>query len=166
MKEIIYNDDKIKDSEIDEVVIRNKGLIINDNNEILLGYCNKTYQFPGGHLEQNETLYEGLKREIKEETGITLKNIYEPVLLIKYYTKNYRNTNKTRLNKIYYYYIKTNEHYHLDELDLDEYEKKGNYKLKYVNLENIEDLLLQTIKDKKINEVIVREMLMVLKEVL
>ena len=166
MKEIIYNDDKIKDSEVDEVVIRNKGLIINDNNEILLGYCNKTYQFPGGHLEQNETLYEGLKREIKEETGITLKNIYEPVLLIKYYTKNYRNTNKTRLNKIYYYYIKTNEHYHLDELDLDEYEKKGNYKLKYVNLENIEDLLLQTIKDKKINEVIVKEMLMVLKEVL
>ena len=56
----------------DEVVTRTKGLIINSNNEITLGYFHKTYQFPGGHLENNETLEECLLREIEEETGIKL----------------------------------------------------------------------------------------------
>lgn len=28
-----------------------------------------TYEIPGGHIEQNETIYEAAKRELKEETG-------------------------------------------------------------------------------------------------
>lgn len=30
------------------------------------------YEFPSGHLKENETLESGLKREILEETGITI----------------------------------------------------------------------------------------------
>lgn len=56
MKEILYNYDNLTKNDIDEVVVRTKGLIINDNDEITLGYSNRTYQFPGGHLEERETL--------------------------------------------------------------------------------------------------------------
>ena len=56
MKEIVFNHDNLSDSDIDEVVIRAKALIINSKNEITLGYSRNTYQFPGGHLEEKETL--------------------------------------------------------------------------------------------------------------
>ena len=74
MKEIIYNDDNLLESDITEVVVRTKALIINDNN-IYLGYADNIYQFPGGHLEANETINECLRREVMEEVGIKVKNI-------------------------------------------------------------------------------------------
>ena len=74
MKEIIYNSDNLNDNDIDETTIRARGLIINANDEILMCYSKglSHYEFPGGHLENNETLTDGLKREIYEETGIKL----------------------------------------------------------------------------------------------
>ena len=45
--------------------------IINSNNEILLGYSYHDYQFPGGHVEDGESLIEAMNRELLEETGIT-----------------------------------------------------------------------------------------------
>lgn len=79
MKEVIYNYDNLKENEIDEIVIRCKGLIINNKNEIMLGYCHNTYQFPGGHLEENETLLDCLKREVKEEM-LDVINEYKKII--------------------------------------------------------------------------------------
>lgn len=130
-----YNEDNLSKEDIDESAIRTKALIINSKNELLLGYCNKTYQFPGGHLEEKETLSECLIREIKEETGITLdKKIYIPFFVTRYYTKNYRNTSKNRENIIYYFMIYTDNPYSLENTSFDEGEIKGNYQLKYVPL--------------------------------
>lgn len=83
MQEIIYNNDNLKDNELDETVTRVKAVIINDKDEILLGKCHNTYQFPGGHLHPEEDLTIGLIREVKEETGIELTNIQSPFALIK-----------------------------------------------------------------------------------
>lgn len=167
MKEVIYNYDNLKDNEIDEIVIRCKGLIINDNNEIMLGYSHNTYQFPGGHLEENETLVDCLKREINEETGIILedneinKNIIEKNT---HYTRNYHNTNKNRKNEIYYYIIKTNKTFNMNNSHLDKNEIDGNYTIKIINLNNVEKVLIDSIPLNKINEIIVEEMLDVIKE--
>ena len=106
MKEILYNYDNLKLEDIDEVVTRTKGLIINSNNEITLGYSHKTYQFPGGHLEDGESLEECLLREIEEETGIEIKDAkLKPFEKITYYSKNYHGSGKNRKNDIYYYII-------------------------------------------------------------
>ena len=70
MKIKIVNYDHIKKKDINDRIIRVKALIINSKKEILLAKAYTTIQFPGGHLENGETLVEGLKRELKEEIGL------------------------------------------------------------------------------------------------
>ena len=77
MREIIINDNNLKDEDISEKVIRVKGLMINSKGKILLAHNNNTYQFPGRHLEENENMDDCIVREIKEETGIDLEVIEE-----------------------------------------------------------------------------------------
>ena len=165
MKEILINNDNLSTDEIDEIVTRTKGLIINDNDEIILGYSNKVYQFPGGHLEEGEELIECLLREVREETGIEINNKeLTPFIKITYYSKNYRGSGKNRENNIYYYVINTNDNYNLDNTSYDEGEKERGYTLVKIPLKNIEKVLIDSIPDNPINEIIVEEMLEVLKE--
>ncbi len=70
MKTIICNNDNLYEEDITETVIRIKGLIINDEDKILIGDESGVYQFPGGHLENGESFNDCLKREVLEETGI------------------------------------------------------------------------------------------------
>lgn len=165
MKEIIFNHDNLEEKNIDEIVVRTKGLIINGKDEITLGYSHKTYQFPGGHLEYGESLDECLKREIKEETGIEIENAkLTPFVKISYYTKNYRDSGKNRKNEIYYYVIKTNKVFDMDNANLDEWEQDGNYIVKVIPLKDVKKVLTDSIPDNPMNEIIVEEMLNVLDE--
>ena len=54
------------------------GLILNESNQILLIKTNKwsgLYGTPGGKVDYGESLENALKREIKEETNLTIKDI-------------------------------------------------------------------------------------------
>ena len=73
MKKIITNKNNLTEADITEVVKRVKVLIINSKKEILLGYSHNNYQFPGGHVENGESLIQAVKREVLEETGIALE---------------------------------------------------------------------------------------------
>lgn len=167
MKEIFYNDDKLLDNEIDETIIRVKAIIINKNDELLMGYCDGTYQFPGGHLEVGESLIEGLRREIREETGICLdeKDKLEPFMMIRYYTKNYRNKGINRENKIYYYLIRSEMEPVVNNMSLDNYEKEHNYMLKRVKLNNLESELDKTVNDNSINKILYKEIKLVIENI-
>ena len=100
---------------------------------------------------------EGLGRDIY---GIELdKKIYVPFFLSRYYSKNYRGSLKNRENIIYYFLINTDVSYDLANTSYDEGEKEGNYELRYIPLDKVEEVLIGSIKDNPINEVIVKEML-------
>ena len=47
MKEIIINTDGVTDNEEYDTAVRVKALMVNDKNEILLGFAFNTYQFIG-----------------------------------------------------------------------------------------------------------------------
>ena len=165
MKEVLYNYDNLTIDDIDEVVVRTKGLIINDNDEITLGYCEGTYQFPGGHLEDDEELSECLLREIKEETGIEIKDAkMRPFEKITHYNKNYHNTGKNRKNEIYYYVVRTNTKFDMNNASLDEKEKENGFTVKTIPLSLFEETLIKSIPDNPRNKVIVEEMLDAYKE--
>lgn len=163
MKELVFNEDNLKEVEINSVVTRVKVLLLNSANEILLGYCDGIYQFPGGHVENNESLIETANREIKEETGIelNLKNL-TPFYCIKHYSKNYNGTSLNRLSQIYYFCIKTDEKINLHNTSYTQYEESGNYKLEYIDIEKIEDTLKRNIPNNVRNSIIVEEMLAVI----
>lgn len=57
-------------------IVAAAGVIINNNNEILLvKNPRKGWEFPGGIVEPGETVPQGLKREIKEESGVDVEII-------------------------------------------------------------------------------------------
>ena len=165
MKEVLYNYDNLTSKDIDEVVIRTKGLLINENNEILVVYSNKTYHFPGGHLEEGESLLECLSREIKEETGIDLKiEELDPFEKITHYNKNYHNSGKNRESAVYFYVVNTDKDYDLSSQSLTVDEVEGNFTVKRIPIKDIEHVLIDSVNDNPINKVIVEEMLDVIKE--
>lgn len=163
MKKLVINKNNLELKDIKEFVYRPRAIIINSNNEILLGFCNHTYQFPGGFLEDNETLIEGLKREILEETGILLndKEIIKQICTIEYLNKNYPRKDNNRLTKFSYYYVVTDKKVNLNNTNFDEWEKKNNFKLKYVFISDFEKVLNETINDNPMNKMIYKDMMMV-----
>lgn len=164
MKSKIYNYDNIKESDITDRVIRVKALMVNSNNEILLGQAFGTVQFPGGHLKMQETFNQGLIREVKEETGITLKGKFEPFFAIKYYLKDFPNKNNNRSIEIYYYRIDTYEVFDLTKISLDNQERKGGFKLEYVSLKMFNKYLKSHLDNNPFNKLVSREMKLAMRE--
>ena len=145
MKEIIYNEDNLKDSDINNVVERAKAIIVNSKDEILLGYGNNNYQIIGGHKEKGETYKDCLIREIKEETGIIIDDFDEKlVLTIKYYCKNYPSKNLNTLFNANYYVIKADQKPNMDLINLTKNEKEGMFEFKYINKNNVINELVKT----------------------
>jgi 8-oxo-dGTP pyrophosphatase MutT (NUDIX family) len=160
MKEIIDNKYSLSEKDVTEVVVRVKVLLVNSKNEILLAYSHNNYQFPGGHVEDNEELIDTVKREVKEETGIILKNVSEkPFALFKGYYKDWPSEGKNRKIEIYFYEIKTNEKYNLNNTEYTENEKNGNFELRYIPLDKVEEELNKNIKEYGDTKGICREML-------
>jgi len=71
---------KAKEDGIEKIAVG--GVILNSNNEVLLltrklnDFMGGIDEFPSGNLEENEGLYEGLLREIKEETNLDVSKVY------------------------------------------------------------------------------------------
>ncbi len=165
MKQIFYNYDMLTENDINNVVSRVKVLLINSKREVLLGFEHNTFQFPGGHVEENETLGDCIVREIKEETGIELENVErKPFFVIKYFNKDYPEVGLNSCFLINYYIIETDEPFNLNNINLTENEKDGNFELKYIPLEKIEETLTESIEWNKKNKIIVPEMLEVFTE--
>ena len=160
MKQIITNKYNLTDADMTEVVKRVKVLLVNSNNEVLLGYSHNNYQFPGGHVEENETLIQTVNREVLEETGMDLgvDNIEPFACAIGYY-KDWPAEGKNRKIEIYYYEIKTDEKPNLENTEYTENEKDGNFELRYIPLTNVEEELRKNAEEYGDKKGIAREMI-------
>lgn len=167
MKETIYNYDYLNNVDITEVVIRTKALIINNKN-ILLGNEDNIYQFPGGHLEDNETFEECLKREVLEETGIEIDDseIKRPFMKVTYLNKDWPEIGKNRKSEIYYYLIETNKNSDMSKVKYTEHEKQGNFKIESIPLSESIDIIENNISKNKKNKAIAPDMIMAITEYL
>ncbi len=150
MKEIIYNYDLLDEKDINNFVQRVKAIIINSNDEILIGYADKTYQCVGGHVEEGETLMAALTRELKEESGIIFDNLdLQPFFRVKYYNRDYPEKGLNTLTSNNYYVIRTDIKPNNDIRSLTEYEKEWNYVVKYIPKDKILDTLRNSLPEAK-----------------
>ncbi len=160
MKEIITNKYNLTEEDMTEVVTRVKILLVNSKDEILLGYSHHNYQFPGGHVEENEELIDTVNREILEETGMDLKlTEATPFAKALGYYKDWPEEGKNRKIEIYYYEIKTDEKPNLDNTEYTESEKDGGFELRYIPLSNVEEELQKNAEEYGDKKGIAREML-------
>ncbi len=160
MKKIIVNKNNLKDEDITDFVKKVKLLIVNSNNEILLACQRNGYEFPGGTNEEKEELYQTVMRELLEETGIKLKiDGIEPFACMKGYYKDWPEEGRNKKIEIYYYEVKTDEKPKYDELNLTENEKAGNFRLEYIKLDDIEQVINKNTELYGDDRGIAREML-------
>ena len=74
-----YLVEKAKEDGIQKLVVG--GVVLNSNREVLIltrkldDFMGGIDELPSGNIEKNENLYEGLIREVKEETNLDVKTI-------------------------------------------------------------------------------------------
>ena len=164
MKVVVHNDDNLKLEDINLIVYRSRAVIINSNNEILFGYLGGTYQFPGGHLENNETIEECLIREVMEETGIDVTGKFtKPFYKIEYYNKDYPKEGINRYCVFNYFLVKTDDKYDLSKTNFDEYEIEYNYELRYIKISEVEEILTNEMNNSELNKIVYPELIDVIK---
>ena len=166
MKEIIYNENNLKNEDISEWVKRAKVLVVNSKDEILIAHTDDSYYFLGGHVDGNETDYECLVREIKEEAGIDYDpKLDDPYVSIKYLLKDYP---EVGLNKGYisnYYVIYDDMIPNPKNVNLTDGEKEGHLRLVYIHKDRILDEVRPYL-DKCKRRNVVRDTIDVLEEYL
>ncbi|MBQ9267526.1 MAG: NUDIX domain-containing protein [Clostridia bacterium] len=164
METFIINPDNLVDSDIDEVVVRVKNFIINNNREVLVAFSNNGVQLPGGHVEVGENFESAIRREILEEAGIALDNkdtISECFFVTKYYKKNYHGLGHNRLTQINYYVIHSDKQPDIRKVSLTDTEKQHHLNVKFLTFgefENTTKNVFENAEDEG-NRVIAGEML-------
>ena len=150
MKQIFYNKNNLKDDEINNFVGRSRALIINSKREVLMSYYDGIYQTIGGHLDEGETYTECLKREVIEESGINIDvDGLEPFVEIKYYSKDYPKKGINTCYIINYYEVRTDDLPDYSKMKLTNDELDANFDLKYILLDNLEEILSNMLKTTK-----------------
>ena len=170
MKEIIINEDNLKDKDINKTTLKARAVIINDQEEISIAYYAGLYLLPGGKVHEDERPLTCLKREVKEETGIKLKiTDQEPELIVKHYIKDYPVRDKeqevyNRLIETYYYFTNDNQDIDNKQLNLTESEISKGFSIKRVKLKDVNKLLASNNSNNSRNKYFTNELLTVLKE--
>lgn len=156
MKTITYNKDRINELDINQVIKRAKVIFTNDKNEILLCCSENNYFLVGGHVEGNESDIDCLSREIQEETGVELNLTEEPnlFLTIKHLDKNFPDSGVNTLSLINYYALNTSINPCLENTNLTEEEKNGNFRLEFVDLNQAEEKLNNSLATATIKDVV------------
>ena len=141
MNSIVINDDNLSNNDIHKIGNKVRAILLY-NDKILVSHYGGVILLPGGSIDKGETMDDAIIRELQEETGIIYDlNQLEHLLTIKYYQFNYPTRDNEIINRLMttHYYLGQFKGIDLDNIKRTEKEKKDNFNLELINLN---DLLL------------------------
>ena len=145
MEEIIINDCNLKLEEIEEIKNKCRTIFVNENNELLVAKYGEIYLLPGGTIDDGETLYEAIKRELKEELGMQInEKDLELQFKLSCFQKNYRkrdNTIKNRLVNTYFFVANVPFEINKGQMRLTDKEKESSFEIKLINVHDLEKII-------------------------
>ena len=165
MIEIVkYNDDDLKDNEIDEVITRVKAFIVSSKNNMIVGYTDEGFQLIEGYVQGNQDLNTALANIIYNECGIALdaKDKIEPFYEIRYYNRDYKGSGINRLSDLIYFVVNTDKLPNYKKLKLTPREIADRMPLEIVRRSLFGKDLRQYIEKEQnpLNKVKAKELLM------
>lgn len=108
-----------------------RGIINHGNKYLMIHSKYGEYKFPGGGQNDGETLIDTLRREVKEETGYTVK-IDSVCEYLKLTEKRKAIDADVMLMTSYYYFCDVEDK--VGERNLDDYEKEEDYQTVWLTL--------------------------------
>lgn len=152
MVEILkYNDDDLKDNEIDQVVTRVKAFIVSSKNNMLIGKDEEGYQLLGGYVGDNEDYKVALAKAIYNETGIVLdsNDAVEPFFEVRYYNRDYKGSGVNRLSDMIYFLVKTDKLPNYKKLKLSERELAEKLPIEVIRRSIFHKVLKDNIEEEQ-----------------
>lgn len=143
--EIIQNPDEIK--------MKSRAIITDNEGKILIGNYGGVYLLPGGSIDTGENPNNTILRELREETGLEFQQL-EPFTKIRYFQNRYPTREGRTINRllITYYYIGREKDAIKHDRKLTEKEIKDGFELKYYSVEEIGRMLEQNQTENPRNE--------------
>ena len=164
--DLIINDYNLDLHKIDVFNTKVRALLIDDDNNILLANYGSVYLLPGGKIDGGEDATSAIIRELKEETGSEyLIDELEYLVTLDYYQKDYpirRNNGIINRFTKTYYYVGKYKGILVNNQKLSEREKKDNFKLELVSLDNIEEIILNNKTNNPRNVFFIKELLTII----
>lgn len=128
----------------DEIKMKSRAIITDNEGKILIGNYGGVYLLPGGSIDDGENPNDTIIRELREETGLEFQEL-EPFAKIRYFQNRYPTREGRTINRllITYYYIGREKDAIKHDRKLTEKEIKDGFELKYYNIYDIERILEQ-----------------------
>lgn len=165
MKNLIINDENLKIEEIEKFNQKVRAILIDDNNQILVANYGKVILLPGGSIDDNESIFEAIIRELIEETGQNYEREELTYLTcLNYFQKNYPERNGTFKNRLVktHYFSANFKSIEQSLQKLTNNEKKDNFKLELIPLDSLEKTILENGNDNPRNIYFQKELLTIL----
>lgn len=148
---VVYNDTKLKDDEIDQVVTRAKAFIMSSKFNMLIGRNDAGYQLIETNVGAREDITTAMVNAIYNETGISLdaKDAVEPFFETRYYTRDYMNTGVNRLADNIYFLVKTDKLPNLKKLKITQTEMSKKLPMDVIKRSELIGTLTEFIENEK-----------------
>ena len=162
---IDINDDNLNIGDIEEFSTKVRAILVDDEDNILIANYHNVILLPGGKVDDNETIYDAIVRELNEELGQSYNSDeLEFFTTLNYFQKNYPRINGVFCNRLLqtHYFVGRYKNVNKNMQKLTEKEQKGNFRLQLVSLLELEDIILNNKNDNPRNVYFQKELLSVL----